>query len=151
MNIEKIEKQKCRKCGEVKELKDFYKHVRYKSGHRTECKKCSDNYNTEYLKNNRDRKLRYSRNNYKRNKETWENYRDKTRYGGNKTRVFERDNNKCCDCGSVRGLTIHHKDGKNIFNSNEVNNEMDNLVTLCRSCHQRFHRNSRNPYGGIKC
>lgn len=43
--------------------------------------------------------------------------------------------NQCEKCGTKEGqLDIHHKD----FNEN--NNELDNLICLCRSCHTKIHR-----------
>ncbi len=43
--------------------------------------------------------------------------------------------NQCEKCGTEKGqLDIHHKD----FNEN--NNELDNLICLCRSCHTKIHR-----------
>lgn len=46
--------------------------------------------------------------------------------------VLERDNYTCQDCGN-KGNTIHHK------NENKNNNSIDNLVTLCGSCHTIRH------------
>lgn len=64
-------------------------------------------------------------------------YKDEIRFSGNKKHVLERDGNKCVDCGKKKGLIIHHKDGSG--SSETPNNEMDNLITLCRSCHMRHH------------
>ena len=51
-----------------------------------------------------------------------------------KEKVKERDNFKCQSCGKkVKSLEIHHKDGR------FQNNNLDNLITLCRSCHNRAH------------
>lgn len=51
--------------------------------------------------------------------------------------ILERDNNTCqwqqlCG-GQNENVVIHHID----FDDN--NNELDNLITLCRSCHKYFH------------
>ena len=50
--------------------------------------------------------------------------------------IRERDDYTCQHCGATnnitngRNLDVHHRDG-NRFNNNE-----DNLITLCRSCHK---------------
>lgn len=41
----------------------------------------------------------------------------------------------CQICGSVQNVDVHHRDG------NFRNNHPDNLMTLCRSCHIKIHRN----------
>ena len=43
----------------------------------------------------------------------------------------------CQLCGSEKNLDIHHKDG------NWRNNELDNLVCLCRSCHMKEERKTK--------
>ena len=40
---------------------------------------------------------------------------------------------KCLICGKEYGLNVHHKD------ENRNNNQPENLVTLCNSCHLRVH------------
>lgn len=66
-------------------------------------------------------------------------YKDKTRFGGNKYKVLERDGYKCVECGkdNPKSLIIHHKDHSGA--SENPNNDMDNLKTLCRSCHMLHH------------
>ena len=41
--------------------------------------------------------------------------------------------NSCENCGNTEHLQIHHKD------ENWKNNSLDNLVTLCPSCHMKLH------------
>lgn len=64
------------------------------------------------------------------------------RFSGIRKRVLERDGHKCAECGMSdiehrqkwnRPLNVHHKDG------DEKNNAMDNLQTLCYSCHGKKH------------
>lgn len=64
-----------------------------------------------------------------------------------KLKVLERDGYKCRHCGKAEKLKIHHKDkrGWSYFNCSYskkslINNDMDNLLTLCSSCHLRLHR-----------
>lgn len=42
---------------------------------------------------------------------------------------------KCEICGSTTNVDVHHIDG------NFSNNNIDNLMLLCRSCHMKAHRN----------
>lgn len=52
-----------------------------------------------------------------------------------KTRLqrLEIDKHKCTVCGSNKLLHVHHIDG------NTHNDHIDNLVTICNSCHVRKH------------
>jgi hypothetical protein len=47
--------------------------------------------------------------------------------------IKDRDNNKCKTCGSSEKLHVHHID------KNRKNNQVDNLITLCQSCHAKIH------------
>lgn len=48
-------------------------------------------------------------------------------------RAREFRGNQCEACGAQEGLQIHHKD------SNPANNQSGNLMTLCGSCHMKWH------------
>jgi len=56
------------------------------------------------------------------------------RFGRDPEVIFERDGWKCQICGSIENLTIDHIDG-NGRHSKRPNNNLENLRTLCRSCH----------------
>lgn len=44
-------------------------------------------------------------------------------------------NTECCElCGSTQNIDIHHKD------EDYTNNNIDNLQSLCRSCHMKQHK-----------
>ena len=44
----------------------------------------------------------------------------------------------CCEiCGKPNARDVHHKDG------NYQNNNPDNLMRICRSCHNKQHRTAR--------
>ena len=60
--------------------------------------------------------------------------------------IFHRHRKAFCErCGSDRFLCVHHKD------ENRTNNLIDNLETLCKSCHQRHHECAKNfPYPPTK-
>jgi HNH endonuclease len=48
----------------------------------------------------------------------------------------------CSRCGVKkmgRNLGVHHSDGNNGKMGKSLNNDLSNLVTLCRSCHATVH------------
>lgn len=49
--------------------------------------------------------------------------------------VLERDDYKCQKCDSENNLDVHHLIPESVNGPSEINN----LVTLCRSCHRRAH------------
>lgn len=60
-------------------------------------------------------------------------------FGGNREEALQRDDYKCTICGNIgKRLAVHHIDesGK----SENPNNELGNLQTLCQVCHTRLHR-----------
>lgn len=72
-------------------------------------------------------------------------WRNKSLFGGNRERVILRDGEKCVECGMTReehkrkwgrDITVDHIDGngRNV-SVRKKNNNMDNLQTLCLSCH----------------
>jgi 5-methylcytosine-specific restriction endonuclease McrA len=44
----------------------------------------------------------------------------------------------CVNCGSVDKLVCHHLD------ENKRNDEFENLVTLCKTCHIVFHKSTKS-------
>jgi len=50
--------------------------------------------------------------------------------------ILKKDH--CEICGSEKNLDIHHIDG------NWQNNNLDNLMCLCRSCHLKIERNEKD-------
>jgi 5-methylcytosine-specific restriction endonuclease McrA len=68
------------------------------------------------------------------------------KYGGSRSRgkdwpkskaaALERDEWTCQQCGSKENLEVHHWEPYQF----SFDNSLDNLVTLCRSCHQDKHR-----------
>ena len=72
-----------------------------------------------------------------KNAEKYIIYHDKERFSGNKSIALERDGHKCVRCGSTEKLACHHIDGSG--QDENPNNELDNLETLCDSCHTKHH------------
>jgi len=66
--------------------------------------------------------------------------KDTTRFSGNRELVLERDEHQCQVCGSESQLLLHHIDGTENRKKMNANNEVDNLLTLCRSCHLKLHK-----------
>lgn len=64
--------------------------------------------------------------------------KDRIHFGGNKEVVLERDEFKCTVCGRTEDLQVHHIDRSGRTAS--ANNNLENLVTLCRSCHFKEHK-----------
>ena len=62
-------------------------------------------------------------------------------FDGNDVIAIERDGYKCLDCGRSdnfgKRLCVHHLDETGQTDS--PNNSLDNLVTLCHSCHAKRH------------
>jgi len=53
--------------------------------------------------------------------------------------ILERDDFKCTICDSEKNLEVHHINGRNIENSNNLGN----LATVCKKCHQKIHTAER--------
>lgn len=53
--------------------------------------------------------------------------------GALRKRAEEFRADRCEMCGSQESLSVHHKDG------NPANNQSENLMTLCGSCHMKWH------------
>jgi len=53
---------------------------------------------------------------------------------------IERDENRCVDCGSLENILVHHIDESRKLGIKKMNNDLSNLVTLCRPCHARRHK-----------
>ena len=63
----------------------------------------------------------------------------------NRKKVLQRDDYKCVLCGSTSRLHVHHKIG---WQPHQINpHELDNLETLCASCHRKLHPVPHGPDG----
>lgn len=55
----------------------------------------------------------------------------------NRKQALERDEERCVHCGATEELCVHH------INKNPSDQRLDNLLTLCTSCHKEEHRGSQ--------
>lgn len=76
-------------------------------------------------------------------------------FDGNRPKALKRDNYTCQDCGMSdkthrekwnREITVDHIDGKGRYTAdNQQNHALDNLKTLCLSCHGKKDVKRRRP------
>lgn len=71
----------------------------------------------------------------------WQGIRQPHRHGPTwysaRRRALGRDNRTCQDCGATDHLHVHHIIPGRLFSCTEYANDLDNLITLCESCHRR--------------
>jgi 5-methylcytosine-specific restriction endonuclease McrA len=61
-------------------------------------------------------------------------------------RVLERDGWRCRKCGSLENLQVHHKNRR----SQQGDDVLANLVTLCAYCHMAEHGQLSYDIGSVK-
>jgi len=111
----------------------------YKNNLETErlgCKKWYSRHRESEIEKNKEYRTQ--------NRELFDWYHNKDRFGGMRDIILNRDENKCRGCGSTNRLSIHHKDGSGYHLTKKTgiisNNDIGNLITLCSSCHTKLHR-----------
>ena len=104
-------------------------------------KKCSYAF---YRKNNPEKVALWHKNERQIHKEQYKErdakYKDLMRFSGNRMRALRRDDYTCTECHKSDpevNLVVHHKDFTG--QDKKPNNRIENLTTLCRSCHIRIH------------
>lgn len=55
-------------------------------------------------------------------------------------KALKRDSYRCTICGSSEELQVHHKKKLLSFDTIEEANQLDNLQTLCKTCHSDLHK-----------
>lgn len=92
----------------------------------------------------REHKKTHDKTYYEKHKEAIKVYKSEwnetKRFGVERDTILKRDGYKCTNCKHpiIAELVIHHIDGQG-RSTNTPNNNPDNLVTLCRSCHMKIH------------
>ena len=64
---------------------------------------------------------------------------DPIEYAILRIRVLGRDGWRCQECGSMEGLEVHHMNPRSHLGDDVV----DNLISLCVSCHGKRHGGRR--------
>ena len=64
---------------------------------------------------------------------------DRRAFNGNRASTIQRDGGICQVCGGAIRLEVHHRNG------DRGNSELDNLITLCHSCHVTLTRLIASP------
>lgn len=106
---------------------------------------CSFCYFKKYRKNpeNFKRLKKQKRQWYIQNRDLKEQKKDreKRHFDGKRVSVLKRDNYTCQKCGDTNraNLVVHHEDGAG-RGAKIKNNDLSNLITLCRGCHLKVHK-----------
>ena len=140
----KLKPKICVRCGQ-----EFMPNIH--GQHRIYCSfKCQ---NEVYVETNTDNGKRniWRKKEYQNNKQDYlkraKDRANQARFDGNYYKVLERDNYTCQHCGATdRKLEVHHKDG-NGRGKEKPNNDLSNLITLCKPCHamENAKYNTRCP------
>ena len=133
-----METKQCTKCKIVKQKTEFNKDIRAKNGLSSACKKCCCLQNKKYKKNYEKYGLGVG---------------TVARFGFKLAlEVYDKAERKCQKCGEVNNLTIHHLDNNGRNNEEKglpVNNDIKNLIVLCRRCHGSIHGKETMKNGRI--
>lgn len=135
--------KKCKVCGTLKPIESFYINRRMKDGRLNVCNACC--VISGVIQHHNKDKL--SRQMYGIGRRTISTYGLRMALF-----IYDRAGRKCEQCGEENDLTIHHKDrnGRNNLNKGlPQNNNVKNLVVLCRRCHGSIHgKQNRKKRGG---
>lgn len=137
-------KQRCYKCGEEKELKDFFRDTSRKLGVSNRCKICSQNYWRVYK---RGEKYRIGNNKYQqisekykfRHRKAVQSYSKKFPERIKAHQLVKNLRNKLVDVGCVKcgvignKLHLHHPDYHQPYL----------VIPLCIRCHEKEHHDLR--------
>lgn len=104
-----------------------------------EKKKCKEWYNAH-----RESEIEKNKEYRKQNRELFNWYHNKNRFSGIKEMILVRDGKKCRICENINDLCVHHKD--NSGKTDDINNDIKNLITLCRKCHTTLHHWQRKNH-----
>jgi len=90
---------------------------------------------------NRDSEIEKNLEYRRQNRKLFEWYHDKDRFNGMRKVIQNRNGNKCQICKTKEKLTVHHIDGRGYksVDKDSVNNDVENLITLCSPCHKALH------------
>lgn len=119
--------------GDMLSCEDCGTQFEYTAGPQRKCKSCRYDARVSYTR-------KWAKENETKNKQYRQKAKDNYDFGGNRIKALERDNYTCQRCGTNEKLHIHHIDGRGTTTPRcERNNALDNLQTLCCSCHTTVH------------
>jgi len=134
---------KCKKCGMERERGSAKLGL---------CRKCyralpenkekENAYSRMWYIKHRESEIEKNREYRKMNRELFDWYHNKDRFGGFRKMIIERDGGMCISCKTKEKLTVHHIDGTN-YRKGNANNNPDNLITLCNKCHSFLHQHQK--------
>ena len=61
---------------------------------------------------------------------------DPEQYRTLRNEALKRDGWRCQNCGSLKELQVHHVKARSALGDDMP----DNLITLCMTCHEQYHR-----------
>lgn len=128
--------KKCFKCGEVKNLSEFYKHKQMKDGRVNKCKVCNKKDVSDHRVENIDRIRKYDRDRGNRqSKQYLKDYRDNnpnkykaTNMVNNAIRDGKLHSEPCIICGEEKTVGHHDDYSKPL-----------NVKWMCQSHHKQWH------------
>lgn len=131
--------KKCSKCGQEKDLKDFVKDKRAKTGYTSRCKECQNKAASRYRKDNpekvKESKDKYKEHNRKAINDSLVKYakhnKEKKRAHGLVQKALEKGTlikAACESCGKLEA-EAHHEDYTKPLE----------VIWLCRYCHKQRH------------
>ncbi len=109
----------------------------YYQSHKEKCKLQHEEWRQKNLEKSKRKNREYSKKHTVENKAHYSKAHNNKYFNGNRLKALKKDNNICQICKSKKSLIVHHRDEDN--NIENRNNNLDNLVTLCRSCHFTIH------------
>lgn len=126
--------------------KEYMKEYRRKNRERIADQK--KEYDKRYYQENRKKvdaqNKQWAESNPDKHRAIHERKRNKRRFNGLRNEVLLRDNYQCIVCRNENSPNniVHHIDETTNRGGRNANNSMENLITLCRSCHRTLHNGS---------
>lgn len=124
--------------GDILQCVDCGADFEYAAGPQVRCADCAYELRVSTIR-------KWSADNPDKMQEYRQKAKDNYSFGGNRMNALERDNYTCQRCGAKEDLHVHHIDGNGVTTPREQqNNALNNLQTLCRSCHTTVHQEERH-------
>ena len=76
--------------------------------------------------------------------ETYSDYLNSVFWKDKREHIIETFGNKCSNCEAKMGLQVHHLSYANVGNE-----QLEDVIVLCRSCHYKLHKNEDDEDGKI--